>query len=706
MHWLKARALASTCNACGHVAFPARTTCLRCAGDQINWTELPGTARVLFRTDGPTGSFALVRFDGADTNSTVALGNTAGGHSETGTTQAQKSSASTLRGRLIAPPGERPGLWLALTNSYDEKQQREQAAAQRQQEQRKNNRQTTTTATATTARTTMSPDMFNNWTAESLSDIGLVRAGEGVKINIPVDANLYHMSVGAQLEAGRHEAPALIFETPDGTLEHWSFGDVDAQASALAHELRQRGYGRGDLIGLHTGMRPETAIAHMAVCKLGGTAVTLSQLYGPDALAHALNHCELRCLLSTESAWNPLRDGAAAKFPHLKDVLVSGSEGDEPDLTAVLRASAPADFKPEYTAADDPALLMYTSGSTGMPKGILHGHRVLASYRPSISLFFNLSMHDEDAVFWSPSDWAWVGGLLDMVFPAWMAGRPIVTSEARFKADWAYDFMARHKVTHTFLAPTAIKRLAETPNPRDDFDLSLRVICTGGEALAAETLSWAETRLGVVCNEFYGMTEVNHLIGNCASLYPRRPGSMGVAYPGHQVLLVDDEGKDVPVGEQGEIVTPATAPTRYLGYLKNAEKEAELRLGDFMRTHDLAVRDADGYFWYKGRSDDLIKSSGFRIGPAEIEECLLAHSAVAEVGVIGKPDAERGSIVKAFIRLAANTTGDEALSDELKEHVRTRLAAYKAPREIAYVSDFEMTSSGKINRRVLRASEA
>jgi acetyl-CoA synthetase len=551
----------------------------------------------------------------------------------------------------------------------------------------------------------MYAEIFKSWTDGDVAGVGLRRVEDAIEIDIPQDANIYHMTLGAQIQAGRADALALVFEKDDGQIERWSFGDIEDQASALAADLRARGYGRGDLIGLHTGMRPETAIAHMAVCKLGATAVTLSQLYGPDALAHALNHCQARCLLSTEAAWAPLRADTPSRFPYLKDVLVSETTGSEPDLSVILETPAPADFAPEYTGADDAALLMYTSGSTGMPKGILHGHRVLASYRPSISLFFNLSMHDEDAVFWSPSDWAWVGGLLDMLFPAWLAGRPIVTSEARFKAAWAYDFIARHKVTHTFLAPTAIKRLAETAEPRTEFDLSLRVICTGGEALAAETLAWAENKLGVVCNEFYGMTEVNHLIGNCAALYPRRPGSMGVAYPGHDVRLVDDAGMDVAVGEQGEIVTPATAPTRYLGYLNNAEKDAELRLGDFMRTHDLAVRDADGYFWYKGRSDDLIKSSGFRIGPAEIEECLLAHPAVAEVGVIGKPDADRGSIVKAFIRLSVGASGDDALTAELKTHVRERLAPYKAPREIAYVADFEMTSSGKINRRALRAGE-
>ncbi|AZV80808.1 AMP-dependent synthetase (plasmid) [Parasedimentitalea marina] len=547
--------------------------------------------------------------------------------------------------------------------------------------------------------------MFEFWSDDALANIGLERQQDQFRIAIPQDTNIYHLTVGAQIKAGQADLPAIVFETEDGSLQRWTFGEVDTQATALAANLRGRGYGRGDYIGLHTGMRPETAIAHMAICKLGATAVTLSQLYGPDALAHALNHCKARCLLSTEGAWSSLRGEAEFMLPHLEDVLVVDSCGTGPDLTAILASAPPTDFVADYTSADDPALLMYTSGSTGMPKGILHGHRVLASYRPSINLFFDLALKDADAVYWSPSDWAWVGGLLDMLFPAWMAGRPVVTSEARFNAAWAYRFMARHKITHTFLAPTAIKRLAETREPREVFDLALRVICTGGEALAAETLGWAEDKLGVICNEFYGMTEVNHLIGNCSALFPRKPGSMGRAYPGHDVRLVDAGGQEVEPGEPGEIVTLNTAPTRYLGYLDNPEKETELALGDFMRTHDLAVRDEDGYFWYKGRLDDLIKSSGFRIGPAEIEDCLLAHPAVAETGVIGKPDPDRGNIIKAFVRLSAGTIGDAELTAELKMHVRTRLAAYKAPREIEYVADFEMTSSGKINRRALRACE-
>jgi acetyl-CoA synthetase len=537
-----------------------------------------------------------------------------------------------------------------------------------------------------------------------LASLNLRPIGPGHEIVWPEDANIFHMTVGRHLDPQSRDLPAMIFEDEAGAVHVQSFAEVDAAATNLAAALRALGYGRGSLIGIHIGQHPDTGIAHMAVCKLGGTAVTLSQLYGPETLRHALGDCKLPVILTSGAAWTPLRKTAAQDFPHLKHVLCRDPSAGEHDLAEALATPAP-DFVPDYTGADDPALLMYTSGSTGKPKGILHGHRILAAYTPSINLFFDLSMEVPGAVYYSPSDWAWVGGLLDLLFPAWMAGRAIATTEARFSADQAYAFMARHKVTHTFLAPTAIKRLAQTPDPHAEYNLALKVICTGGEALAAETLSWAEDALRVVCNEFYGMTEVNHLIGNCAALYPRKPGSMGRAYPGHDVRLVDGEGRDVPDGTEGEIVTPKTAPTRYLGYLNNPGKTAEMELGRYLRTHDMAVRDSDGYFWYKGRSDDLIKSSGFRIGPAEIEECLLAHPAVVEAAVIGKPDAARGSIVKALVKLKAGTVGDDALAEVLRVHVKEALAGYKAPREVVFVDAFPMTSSGKINRRALRDAE-
>ena len=493
---------------------------------------------------------------------------------------------------------------------------------------------------------------FDAWTDDDLARLNLHRTGDGLAIRWPADCNIFHMTVGRHLGPADRDRPALIFEAPDGSAARMSFAGVDRAATGLAATLRAAGVAKGDPVGLHLGQHPDTAVAHMAVCKLGAVAVTLSQLYGPDTLAHAMNDCRARVILTDRAAWTALDPTA---MPHLQQVWMRSPMPGCRDLGAA-QACDPGDFRPDYGGADDPALLMYTSGSTGKPKGILHGHRILAAYTPSIHLFFNLTLADPDAVYWSPSDWAWVGGLLDMLFPALMAGRPVVTSLDRFTAEHAYPFLSRHRVTHTFLAPTAIKRLAQDPDPARH-GLSLRVICTGGEALAAETLDWCERRLGVVCNEFYGMTEVNHLIGNCAALYPRKPGSMGRAYPGHDVWLVDATGNPVPDGDPGEVVTPATAPTRYLGYLNAPEKEAEMRLGPYLRTRDLAVRDAEGYFWHKGRSDDLIKSSGFRIGPTEIEECLLAHPAVAECAVIGVPDAGRGQVVKALVRLRAGVSG-------------------------------------------------
>lgn len=532
------------------------------------------------------------------------------------------------------------------------------------------------------------------------------RPGE-YEIVVPVYANMAADTVGRWAHGPRRDHPALIFETPDLSSEAWSFAQVDELASRLAGQLAALGVQRGTRVAVHTGLRPETGLAHLAIYKLGAIAVTLSQLYGPDTLRHVLNHSEAEVILTQDAAWDRYR-GDQGKFQTLKHRIVIGTTaGDEIPFAKCLLERSTA-FRPAATRADDPALLMYTSGSTGLPKGILHGHRILQAYLPSIHLFFDLDVDDPDAVFWSPADWAWVGGLLDLLLAAWALGHTVVTNEHRFDAEWALAFMERRGVTHAFLTPTAIKRLAEVRRPRARWPgLRLRVLCTGGESLPSRALKWCEEELGVVCNEFYGLTEVNHLIGCCKALYPTRPGSMGLAYPGHGTTVVDEAGNQLPAGEVGEIVTRADDPTRFLGYWKDPVKTEELLLTPrWLRTRDLGSRDADGYFWYHGRSDDLIKSAGYRIGPAEVEECLLRHPAVAEAAVVGSPDADRGSIVKAFVRLNEGYDPGASLTLELQEHVKSNLASYKYPREIAYVNRFQMTSSGKINRRVLREAEA
>jgi len=528
----------------------------------------------------------------------------------------------------------------------------------------------------------------------------------GFEITIPSKTNIARNTV-ERYAAERPDQLALIFEDEDLTLRTWTFAELDRDASRLAHGLVGLGIGRGDRVALHTGMLPETGILHMALYKLGVIAVTLSQLYGPDTLAHILNHAEAVAIVTQDQAWDQFR-GREDEFPTLQHRIVVGSaQGDEITFADLLAESAGKDsFAAVDTKADDVALLMYTSGSTGLPKGIMHGHSILESYVPSLSLAYNLDRDDPDAVFWSPADWAWVGGLLDLLLIAWRFGRTVVTSGHRFDAEWAFDFMTRRGVTHSFMTPTALKRLAQVAAPKKRWpDLKLRVVCTGGEALPSAVLDWAEKDLSIVCNEFYGLTEFNHLIGSCKALYPSLPGSMGIAYPGHATTIINGKGEPLADGEEGEIVTASDDVTQFLGYWKDTERTADLRFGQWLRTGDMAVRDPDGYYWYRGRTDDLIKSSGFRIGPTEIEDSLLRHMAVAEAAVVASPDDDRGAIVKAFIRLAEGHSASDDLTADLQAHVKQNLAAYKYPREIEYVDSFELTSSGKINRRKLREME-
>lgn len=525
------------------------------------------------------------------------------------------------------------------------------------------------------------------------------------QIPVPPQANIAADTVGRHARGARAHHPALVFERTDGSVETWTFAELEGAATRLAASLARLGIGRGDRVAVHTGQRPETALTHLAAYKLGAVVVTLSQLYGPDTVRHILGDCRAGLIVTERAAWEPLRSIEQDLPVRPRLVFVDDGRGGEPAFRDLASADATS-FVATATASDDAALLMYTSGSTGLPKGLLHAHRILHAYLPTVRLFYNLEMDEPDLVFWTPADWAWVGGLLDLVLPAWAHGHTVVASQHRFDVEWAYDFMARHGVTHSFMTPTALKRLAEVAEPGRRWKLRLRVVCTGGESLPGEIVRWSQERLGAVCNEFYGLTEFNHLVGNCLRLFPVRAGSMGRAYPGHATTLVDESGHELTPGEVGEIVAAADDPTLFLGYWGTPGIPNSLRLGPWVRTRDLAVRDADGYFWYQGRNDDLIKSAGYRIGPAEVEDALVRHPAVAEAAVIGSPDRTRGTIVKAFVRLHRGHVGSHGLVTELQDFVKKNLAAYKYPREIEFVGDFPLTSTGKIRRGELRRREA
>jgi len=434
-------------------------------------------------------------------------------------------------------------------------------------------------------------------------------------------------------------------------------------------------------------------------------AVTVSELYGPDTISHILNDSGATAIVTTDKGWSAYRS-RLSDFASLRHVIVKGEAGSgELSFDGMVTGNG-AVLEAVRTKAEDPALLIYTSGSTGAPKGILHAHRAVHAYNVSTSLFYNLEVFEPDLVFWTPADWAWVGGLNDTVFPAWMHGHTMIACQHRFDPEWALGFMARHGITHGFFTPTALKRLSQVHKPRERFDIQLRSIFTGGESLPAETLRWLSNELRIVCNEGYGLTEFNHMIGNCQALRPAKAGSMGFELPGHVAALVDENGEPVPDGEIGEIVTAADNATRFLGYWNQPELTQSMRLGPWWRTRDLALRDSDGYYHYRGRTDDLIKSAGYRIGPAEIEHVLLEHPAVADCGAIGIPDADRGEIVKVFVQLHRGHEGSDGLVRELKDLVMGRLGTYKVPRLIEFTGDLPITSSGKVSRKELRRREA
>ena len=370
-------------------------------------------------------------------------------------------------------------------------------------------------------------------------------------------------------------------------------------------------------------------------------------------------------------------------------------------------------------------MLIYTSGTTGPPKGALIPHRALIGNLTGFVCSQNWCPQ-ADAVFWSPADWAWTGGLMDALLPTLYFGREIVAYQGRFTPEKAFELMARHRVTHSFLFPTALKAMMKAvPAPRRRYPLALRAVMSAGEAVGDAVFAYGRDRLGVTVNEMFGQTEINYIVGNCArSLdadgreapgWPARPGSMGRPYPGHRVAVIDDEGRECPRGTPGDVavhrrdVHGHRDPVFFLGYWKNEAATRAKFTGDpadsWCRTGDTAVMDADGYLWYQGRSDDMFKAAGYRIGPTEIENCLVKHPSVANAAVVPRPDPERGAVVKAYVVLAPGCTGDAALVDQLQQQVRAQLAPYEVPKEIEFIDALPMTTTGKVQRRVLRLQE-
>ena len=578
---------------------------------------------------------------------------------------------------------------------------------------------------------------------------------------VPKNFNIAHWCCArwaASPDASRRvavRAYSLGASAVQGSTVGHTYADLQAQAQRLSHVLAGQGVGRGDRVAIVMPQCFETAVAYIAVLQMGAVAVPLSLLFGPEALAFRLQDSGAQVAICHASALDGLRATATSGsslrcvlVTRTADALASSTRAEagflELEYHSSLACQSPGRFKAVNTLAEEPAVLIYTSGTTGNPKGALIPHRALignlsgfvcsqnwfgfdpADSPPSLS---DLPTGSK-AVFWSPADWAWTGGLMDALLPTLYFGREIVAFSGRFSPESALALLRDCGVTHSFLFPTALKAMMKAcpgtahRTVRQQHGLQLQAIMSAGEAVGDAVFGYCQKQLGVTVNEMFGQTEINYIVGNCSMFWAPKPGSMGMGYPGHRVAVIDEAGRESAVGEPGEValhrldVHGRPNPIFFLGYWKNPGATAAKFTGDWCRTGDLAVRDADGYLWYQGRSDDVFKSAGYRIGPGEIENCLVKHAAVANAAVVPKPDPDRGALVKAYVvlspdaltaRQAAGAKGLHKfhvdLTVQLQAHVKALLAPYEYPKEIEFVEALPMTTTGKIQRRVLRLQE-
>ncbi|WP_338147650.1 acyl-CoA synthetase [Neoroseomonas terrae] len=493
---------------------------------------------------------------------------------------------------------------------------------------------------------------------------------------------------------------AVVHVRPNGPPERITFDALRSSSARVAHVLKAQGVGRGDRVAVLLAQGPEAAIAHLAIYRIGAIAVPLFQLFGPDALEFRLRDCGA-CAVVTDDVGLAKLDGVRDRLGDLRVIL--NADGARPGVLSLWEEAGRArdDVPPLATAADDPALIIYTSGTTGSPKGALLAHRVLLGHLPGVEMPQELFPHPGD-LFWTPADWAWIGGLLDVLLPSLYHGVPVLAHRmAKFDPEYAFRLLAAHGVRNAFLPPTALRMMRQVAEP-GRFGHHLRSIGSGGETLGAEALEWGRSAFGLTINEFYGQTECNLIIANCAGLMPVRPGSMGRAVPGHHVAILDAAGRPPAAGEPGVIAVRRPDPVMFLGYWNNPEATAAKFSGDWLLTGDTGVQEEDGSFRFIGRADDVITSGGYRIGPGEVEDCLMRHPSVAMAAVIGLPDALRTEAVTAVIVPAPGAAPTPALAEEIRGFVRQRLAAHLYPRRVVFAETLPMTATGKVMRGTLR----
>jgi acetyl-CoA synthetase len=493
---------------------------------------------------------------------------------------------------------------------------------------------------------------------------------------------------------------AVLTKHPGRPIERTSYGELRTASQALAAALAARGVARGDPVAVLLPQGVEAIVAHLAASRLAAVATPLALAFGPDALSYRLRDSGAAAIVTCASGIAKLAE-IEAPLPALETVVsIDGGGAGALDYAALLRLGG--GVEPAQTGPDDPALMIYTSGTTGPPKGALHAGRVLLGHLPGFRMTHDGFPQPSDLA-WTPADWAWAGGLLNLMMPSLHEGAPVLAQPTtKFDPETAFALLEEAGVRNVFVPPTALRLMAQVERPRDRFDISLRTLVSAGETLGETSWSWAREALGLPVNEVYGQTECNYVLASAASLRISKPGFIGKPVPGHEVALLDREGQPAPIGVPGQICIRRPDPVMFLGYWNQPEATEAKFIGDWMTTGDQAVMDEDGFFRFLGRDDDVITSAGYRIGPGEVEDCLSRHPAVALAAVVGKPDAIRTEIVKAFIQLKPGAAPSDALAADIRAFVRERLSTHEYPREIAFVDELPLTTTGKLIRRVLR----
>ena len=493
---------------------------------------------------------------------------------------------------------------------------------------------------------------------------------------------------------------ALICVDQTGLAHDYSFGQLREASNRLANLLAAYGIERGDRVGIFLPQSPETAFGHIAVYKLGAVSVPLFALFGVDALQHRLADAGARAVI-TDAQGAAKLEILKAHLPNLKLILsVDGGSGSGDLYREMDQCSGT--FEPARTKAEDPAIIIYTSGTTGPPKGALHAHRVLLGHLPGVEMSHDFFPQPGDRI-WSPADWAWIGGLLDVLLPALHHGVPVVACRfSKFTGEAGFGLIRDCEIRNAFLPPTALRLMRNVPDARQRWRSNIRTIASGGESLEADLLEWGRRIFGVTINELYGQTECNLVISSSGALMAPRPGAMGRAVPGHCVEVIDEAGRPCTLGELGAIGIRRPDPVMFLGYWNDPESTSAKFRGDWLLTGDNGMKEESDWIRFIARDDDVITTAGYRIGPGEIEECLTRHPAVKLACVVGKPDPHRTQIIKAYLVLREGYSASRDLALEIADHVKTRLAAHEYPREVEFVLSLPMTLTGKQMRRELR----